>query len=67
MQNVGLLVQLDSPDYTFRRWWQSETRDVHFTIASFLSTVYFVWMTFYRKDKGRSEASGVIENNKINT
>src|SRR5688500_14378372 len=45
------IYQFDRPNYSFRKWWAVETGELHFNIASFVSTFYFVWMTFYRNNK----------------
>lgn len=45
------LHRLKDPGYTFSQWWTSETINWHFSIASFIATIYFVWMTFFRIDE----------------
>lgn len=37
--------------YTFSQWWEAETINWHFSTASLIASICFVWMTFYRNDK----------------
>ena len=54
--------QFDRPNYSFHRWLASEARDWHFSIASFISTLLFVWMTFYKKGRTATKLYGTEEN-----
>lgn len=53
--------RLINPGYTFSQWWTAETINWHFSTASLIATIYFVWMTFYRKDKSKDKMQEIIE------
>ncbi len=42
--------------FSLTTWLKSETREYHFSLSSLLSTIFFVWISFYRNRNSSQNA-----------
>jgi len=52
----------DNRNFNFYEWLGSEHRDLHFSVASFFSSVLFIWLSVYRKLKNEVDQKLKINN-----